>query len=296
MDRSRKYWLVTCLVGIVASVAGYYIMLALSQLAEYAVAASIVLLAISMSVGYSHFQKRTTCKFYDKTKTICKLGIKKVNKKAEDTIRDCLNDIQESETYRWLGFSAVNVVSLTRGEDIIKKKSRGTCNYEFFTLNPKAERILRLQASWEGRDLATIQLNVKSASNFIASYMRAGLNVKNPTHDCTPTFRVIMVGERKIHVGFYPPAKSDVAQCGIDSFELELINTGTKMCIFPWFQWFYSKNLEYADKHRMDKKILKAKFENPAADIDAICQTLRAQGSKITTEEVHRTFREYQLG
>jgi hypothetical protein len=298
MGLSRKHWLVMFLVGVSASVVGYYIMLALFKSTEYAVTASIVLLAVSLSTSYGQFQKfqkRATCQLYDRTKSVCTLGIRKVHKKAEDTIRDCLNDIQENETYRWLGFSAFNVASLTRGEDIIKKKARGTCNYEFFTLNPKAERIFRLQASWEGRDLATIRLNVKSASNFIASYMHAGLNVKNPTHDFTPTFRVVMLGDRRIHVGFYPPVKGDKAQCGIDSPELELINTGTEMCIFPWFQWFYSKNLEYAKTRQMDKKILKAKFENPSADIDAICETLRAQGSQVTPEEVRRTLREYWI-
>lgn len=295
MALSRKHWLIVFVVGVVAGIAGYAFVVVLFESAEYAVTASIVLFAVSASASYGQYQKGAACQLYDRTGGVCKLGIRAVHDKAEGTIRDCLSDIGDDEIYRWLGFSGVNVVSLTRGEEIIRHNARGTRRYEFFTLDPKAGRVMRRQASWEGRDPETIKLNVRSASDFLASYASSGLNVRNPTHYSTPTFRIIMVGARRIHVAFYPPARGDTAQCGIDSCEIELINTGTDMCIFPWFQWFYSRNLEYADRHRLDRKILKAKFENPTANTQAICCAVGAQVSRVTVEDVRRTFLEYQI-
>lgn len=294
MNSGVRYWIITLLVALAATIGGVYLLQVMPLIVEYSASVGIALFFVLMSLFYALYIRRkvrqTTCEIYDLRQRICRLGIKEIHRRAEDTIVSCLNDVQEGETYKWLGFSSVNVVYRQGGERALIEKAKGARSYEFCTLDPEAQQVLEAQASWQEGDLELVTNNVRMAASAIDTFKRMGLNVSNPTHFFPPTFRLVILGEREIHVGFYGPG-----QTGIDTAEIELVHTGADECLFKWFQWFYTKTIEDANRARAEKMVLKAKIEDPSAGLDTISQTLRDQGIEAAREEVQRVLEEYDI-
>lgn len=295
MSGSSKNWIINLVVSLVAGIGSVYLLRLIPFLINHSVLTGTVVFFVLMSIFYARHTRRkvaqSTCPIYDRRERICRLGIKGVHQKAEYSIAACLDDVKQGETYRWLGFSAVNVTCRREGEEAITGNPKRAREYEFCTLSPEAHSVLDSQAAWQQRDLGLVTNNLHTSSVAMDNFKRRmGLNVSNPTHYFPPTFRLVIVGDRKTHVGFYIPGQS-----GIDSPEVELVRTDSDACLFRWFQWYYIKTKQDGETCRLDRMVLKARFEDPKAGPDEIARTVAAQGVEVAEEEVRHILEEYEV-
>ncbi len=165
---------------------------------------------------------------------VCPLGVTRIHNEARDTLGTSLQEAKH--IFRWLGFTAFNVVHNNR--EIFA--SHPDIKFEFLTVDP-AEKSLLNQVDKDYRTtLRASEQAAKSKSilSEIAKEVHPALSIQH--HRQLPNFRVILIDESRALVSFYEKGKDALRSPQIEFAESE----DAHYCLVHWFQMFYDKVMQ----------------------------------------------------
>jgi len=181
-------------------------------------------------------RKMSYCCVIDQKTRFCPLGVTAINPHMESTIIPSIQEAQHS--FRWLGLSAFNVIH--NNKDIFSKKK--TTEFEFVIANPKNDKLATEVDKYWGDARGTLGAKkLMTESNDLLSVFVKNVNpnIRIHYHNQMPTFRMILIDDKKAYVSFY--------EKGVDALktvQLEITdNPDIPFSIFKWFPMFYQKFL-----------------------------------------------------
>jgi hypothetical protein len=176
-------------------------------------------------------QEKSFCCVLNQKTSICPLGVTHIYNQAIETITTSITEAKHS--YKWLGYSAFNVVHNHQNLFQINNQVK----YEFVTLNPNAENLLaQVDKDFHSTLRPTNQANnaEKIINELIKSHNHV-ISIKH--HSQLPSFRLILIDEKKALVSFYETGKDALTSPQIEITE----NPESKYSLLPWFQTYYDK-------------------------------------------------------
>lgn len=172
--------------------------------------------------------KESYCCVKSQSTPICPFGINKVVTTSE-TVRPSLEETKKR--FKWLGFSAFNVVH--NNYDIFSSKKN--VEFTFHVLNPENEHILKRANENHGdlRGKLTAKEMAENSSKLLNGIKRDyNSKVAINYHNQLPSFRIVLVDDDKAYVSYY--------ERGTDALrtpQIELVNhEGVEFPIIKWFQ------------------------------------------------------------
>lgn len=221
-------------------------------------------------------------------KPLYDLGIKRIRKKALDSIKLALENTQN--TYEWMGFTAFNVIPPDDNQDIIRKKPIDT-KYKFYIMDPDAQWSLKKHQELEYQHtFQVLQNRIKTTINEAEKLRKQHYSISYELHNLLPAFRLVFVDNKRVLVGFYLSKK-----CGIDSWEIEIINNKKSRCLFEWFKLYKERLAEYISQKKLEKVVIKKRFKNPDKTANDILKSLHQEGFLCSKEDIEEIFKEYEL-
>jgi len=172
--------------------------------------------------------KESFCCVTSQSTPICPFGIASVTPTSE-TIRSSLEEVKKR--FKWLGFSAFNVVH--NNYDIFSSKK--DVEFTFHVLNPENEKILDRANENHGDlrgKLSAKEMAENSSKLLYGVKHDYNAKVEINYHNQMPSFRIILVDDEKAYVSYY--------ERGVDALrtpQIQLVNhDGVRFPIIKWFQ------------------------------------------------------------
>jgi len=171
------------------------------------------------------------------------LGIRRYYPKAEEPT---LRRIRQAKgSYLWLGTSANYVIGNPAIEELIREHKHHV-KIRFVTIHPECKTAMYEHAKWQNTAESALKERIEFTRKTIASLKRKGCNIEWLGHSQIPTFRVVVIDEKRVLVSFYQ-AKTR----GPDSPQFEI---AADSILGRWFMDFFDKNYLMAEMYMKDLK------------------------------------------
>ena len=233
----RQGWdLFFILLGVAVVVSTIYILLRSLSLSRRKIGELENRLAKMESLFKDAHENASNCCVMGRAMEMCPIGITAIHPTVDSTITSSIKEAHRS--FKWLGLSAFNVVHNNKGIFWNKKEPE----FEFVIANPENARLADEVDKSYGDVKATLGARrLISESRVLLSdlieHVLPKIHVR--CHNQMPTFRLILIDDRKAYVSFY--------EGGIDalkSVQLEIVDSPeAPYSIFKWFAMFYQKFL-----------------------------------------------------
>ncbi|MFX0196172.1 MAG: hypothetical protein ACFFCW_08620 [Candidatus Hodarchaeota archaeon] len=206
-------------------------------------------------LGWYQGRKRSKkCDFYDITLGQCKFGIVDFNPKASIADQSTLQEVDKGKSYTWTGATGREPAFHMNTDDSCGPDPKKNRQYSFAIMDPELITLARAHARWENKKehKETEQELKKNLQDLTKLSRKDPKNFEIHRHPCIPTFRVIVVNDKKAYVSFYERNSS-----GPKGRQLVIKDNSGDECIFPWFQQYHQRHKEEAQRNRIIRKILK---------------------------------------
>lgn len=180
---------------------------------------------------------------------IRELGVIKIHEQAEQTIATGLESA--NSCYYWLGTSAYYVLCdpKTREQQILP---RPHASFIFITLDPECPSIIASQAEWSHTSVDETTDRINESRSKIKKLRNRGLDIVWEGRSTTPSFRVVIVNQKKVFVSFYEKGKKG-PQCK----QLELDAGGI---LGQWFLQYFENERADATRMRIERTLTRYLF------------------------------------
>lgn len=178
---------------------------------------------------------KSSCCVTNTSTMACPLGIKKIYHSTKETLLQTLNEPEKS--FKWLGFSAFNVVHNNRDCFLRKKHVK----FEFLMNNPGNKELnLELEKIyWDSKGQMKSEDLIRLSDKLLQD-LKANVhnNIEIIHYNQVPTFRLVFSDNRKVYVSFYEDGKN-----ALDTMQLEIEDSPESLNLYKWFDQYYSKTL-----------------------------------------------------
>lgn len=173
-----------------------------------------------------------------------KLGVIGLHNKAEETILKGLEEANNS--YKWLGTSAYYVLCTPKIIQNYIVPQHETI-FLFITIDPECSAALSAQAEWARIKEKDLINRINDTKRKIEQLNEGGTIITWEGHSTFPTFRIVIINEKKVLVSFYEEGK-----LGKDCEQLEINGDGL---LGQWFIQFFEKSRKLANYMRLERII-----------------------------------------
>jgi len=173
------------------------------------------------------------------------LGIVNLHNTGEERSLEGLKEAEEK--YYWLGTSAYYVIcDPAKQEDYFSNKKE--TEFLFITIDPKCISAISEQSNWEKLDTNDLVNFIKNTKQTIENLKKKHVNIKWEGHNVFPTFRIVIIDNKKVLVSFY--------EKGLRGSRGKQIELSSDSILGRWFTIFFQKTRLENIRHRIIKDIL----------------------------------------